>query len=142
MGTKEKGGHETPPANHIEPALPAIQSQQAWCPYALGHETPPAYHIEPALPAIQSQQAWCPYAVIVLSPRLQAGSQYAVSREGIFMHAALSEDLAQHKKARWLTPAIFAILRVTLVLKCCNKDCCAHRTFRCFELCSTCLREG
>jgi hypothetical protein len=29
------------------------------------------------------------------------------------MHAALSEDLAQHKKARWLTPAIFAILRGT-----------------------------
>jgi hypothetical protein len=31
------------------------------------------------------------------------------------MHAALSEDLAQHKKARWLTPAIFAILRVTQI---------------------------
>jgi hypothetical protein len=29
------------------------------------------------------------------------------------MHAALSEDLAQHKRARWLTPAIFAILRGT-----------------------------
>jgi hypothetical protein len=49
------------------------------------------------------------------SPRLQAGSQYAVSKEGIFMHAALSEDMAQHKKARWLTPAIFAILPGTLI---------------------------
>jgi hypothetical protein len=28
------------------------------------------------------------------------------------MHAALSEDLAQHKKARWLTPAIFAIFAI------------------------------
>ncbi len=34
------------------------------------------------------------------------------------MHAALSEDLAQYKKARWLTPAIFAILRVTLPVFC------------------------
>jgi hypothetical protein len=33
----------------------------------LGHETPPANHIEPALPAIQSQQAWCSYAVNALS---------------------------------------------------------------------------
>jgi hypothetical protein len=32
------------------------------------------------------------------------------------MHAALSEDLAQHKKARWLTPAIFAILRGTVIM--------------------------
>jgi hypothetical protein len=33
------------------------------------------------------------------------------------MHAALSEDLAQHKKARWLTPANFAILRGTVILE-------------------------
>ena len=106
MGTREKGGKT--------PAFPQ-----------LGHETPPANHIEPALPAIQSQQAWCPYAVIALS---QITSRVAIcSPGGILMHAALSEDLAQHKKARWLTPAIFAILRGTTPLPAVTANCMQSR---------------
>ncbi len=94
VGTKAKRGE-----THVFPQL--------------GHETPPANHIEPALSATQSQQAWCPYAVIAL-PQITSRVAICCLQGGIFMHAALSEDLAQHKKARWLTPAIFAILRGTV----------------------------
>jgi hypothetical protein len=41
----------------------------------LGHATPPANHTEPALPAIQSQQSGCPSTVHSPLPGLQAGSQ-------------------------------------------------------------------
>ncbi len=71
-------------------------------PSKLGHVTPPDNHTEATLLAIQSQQAWCLSAVHSPLSGLQAGLQQCFFLGGkvhaSIPPAALSEDLAQYIK--------------------------------------------